>query len=113
MSFSAENLHIIVYRVLGRYKPLCNFGYFHEVPVYAEKRLVLIDEVRISDGKGYSDSRKENPIYVDRQGRKYNSYCSVDYYSNVSYQDPNGNWWSSTPPIRGIRVDKVPPSAVS
>jgi hypothetical protein len=101
---------VTVYRVLDLRKLECNLRHEHEIPVYAEKHLRLIAEVRINPNSGgqksYSDTSLENPVYVDTQGRRYNSYVSVDYYSSVSYKDSDGVFWMSGKPRDGIRVDK-------
>ncbi len=101
---------VTVYRVLGFHTFECDLGHKHETPIYAEKHLRLIAEVRINPDSGgqknYSDTSFENPIYVDTQGRRYNSYVSVDYYSSVSYKDSEGFFWMPGKPRDGVRVDE-------
>ena len=55
--------------------------------------------------RGYSDAEYLNPIYVDTQGRKYNTAMAVDFHATRRYTDPDGNTWVARKP-EGIRIDK-------
>ncbi len=88
----------------------CSLGEKHTVAIYAEKRLDLTNEVRINETtEAYSDSERENPVYRDVQGRLYDTYVSVDYYSNKRYVRRGDRTTCSTMNILApcVRVDKV------
>ena len=98
---------VTVYRVLGWSDEVCNLGFNHKIAVYAQKALRLTDEVRINHARirGYSDSEYSNPIYVDTQGRKYNTAMAVDFHATRNYIDPDSNYWTARKP-EGIRIDQ-------
>lgn len=98
---------VTVYRVLRRVDVTCSLGITHKLSIYAEKHLRLTDEVRINYARvrGYSDSEYSNPIYVDTQGRRYNTSMPVDFHGTRQYVDPDSNYWQARKP-EGIRVDK-------
>jgi hypothetical protein len=98
---------VTVYRVVGWSDEVCNLGKSHKLAVYAQKALRLTDEVRINNARmrGYSDAELLNPIYVDTQGRKYNTYMAVDFHATRRYEDPDGNTWVARKP-EGMRVDE-------
>lgn len=84
-----------VKHVLEVVKRTCDLGCEHKVTVYAEKTLHLTDLVRINEiVGGYSDSERENPVYEDAQGRLYDRYTPVDYYSGVRFvrRDDKTHW---------------------
>lgn len=98
---------VTIYRVVGWSDEVCNLGFNHKIAVYAQKSLRLTDEVRINHAlmRGYSDAEVVNPIYVDTQGRRYNTAMAVDFHATRNYIDPDGNYWVARKPD-GIRVDK-------
>lgn len=95
---------VTVTHVIRTEKRACSFGEMHKVSIYAEKHLTLTEMIRINDVLGYGDSERENPVYVDRQGRLYDTRIPVDYYGSKWYvrRDDNSGW--STRPIRGIKI---------
>lgn len=98
---------VTVYRVVGWSDEVCNFGMKHKLAVYAQKSLRLTTEVRINHARqrGYSDAAESNPIYVDTQGRKYNTAMAVDFHATRRYIDPDSNSWVAQKP-EGIRIDQ-------
>lgn len=99
---------VTVYRTLEIREVHCDAGFTHAVPVYAEKHLYLTDEVRINETVGgYSDTERENPVYRDAEGRRWERYVSVDFSGNISYHGPDAALWESYPPRNGVRFDKA------
>lgn len=99
----------VVRQIIDTVTVECSLGHKHTYIVYAEKILSRTDEVREKEGPyGYSDSERSNPIYIDAQGRLYDSYTSVDYYANTRYvrRDDKSHWLTSKVQD-GVRFDKV------
>lgn len=98
---------VVAYRVVGWSDEVCSLGFKHKLAVYTEKFLRFTGEVRINHAlqRGYSDASESNPIYVDTQGRKYNTAMAVDFHATRRYIDPDGNSWVAQKP-EGIRIDK-------
>jgi hypothetical protein len=98
---------VTVYRVVGWSDEVCSLGMRHKLAVYAQKALRLTDKVRVNHAlpRGYSDAELVNPIYVDTQGRIYNTYMAVDFHATRRYEDKDGNTWVARKP-EGLRVDE-------
>ena len=99
-----------VYHVLRKDVRTCSLGEQHAVTVYAEKVIAQTDEVRINEVKGgYSDTRRENPVWVDAQGRLYDTYYAVDYPSGVRYvrRDDTTSWSGRKPYGLAERYDET------
>jgi hypothetical protein len=98
---------VTVYRVVGWSDEVCNLGKSHKLAIYAEKHLRFTKDVRTNTAKvrGYSDAELMNPIYVDTQGRIYNTFMAVDFHATRRYEDKDGNTWVARKP-EGMRVDE-------
>ncbi len=101
---------VIVQQSLGQRPTICNMGEEHITVVYAEKILRITDEVRWQPVEGYSDTKGRWPVYRDAQGRLYDRYQTVDYYSNVYYirRDDGERWNTRLSTLHPtVRFDKV------
>lgn len=98
---------VVVYRVVGWSDEVCDLGMSHKLAIYTEKFLRFTGDLRINEARvrGYSDALVANPVYVDTQGRLYDTYMAVDFHATRRYQDKDGNTWVARKP-EGLRIDQ-------
>lgn len=98
---------ILVWRLVATHPHTCDMGKAHEVGTWLSKRLRRIGAYKMDNGY----EQRLMPVYVDRQGRVYQTYIDSDYFATVRYHelDADGqivrHWYARVTVHNQVAVD--------